>query len=294
MITIEKALGFSLLLHVAICILIVTVKIPEHTTSRAQFEAWVKDIAPAPRQATFVPKPVRIELTPTPEEAKPEALAPEAAPAKASHQAAPTRTAGPVSTARSNTLRSKGILGVIGSSSNSVFESNNLESAAVGTQQAESSSGSNISRQALKASSSNQASQGPADIGQVASASSGKVQAGTHQQASILAPKVSTSSGSFLSGKGDQNSLMSVITRKNSSFTRCYERSLKDNPNLAGRIGYEISVSTEGHVLDVRFTENTIRSSEVLECIKAILMRLTFPPLNGPVIFSSVLVLGTS
>lgn len=282
MITIEKALGFSLLLHVAICIFVITVKIPDHATSRAHFEAWVKDIAPAPRQATFVPKPTRVELTPEvpASDTKPEVSAPTKA--KASHQA-------PASTARSNTLRSKGILGVIGSrSSNSVFESNNLESA-IGEdkQPVESSNGSNISRQALK-------SQGPADIQHVASASSGKVQAGTRQQASVLAPKVSTSSGSFLSGKGDQNSLMSVITRKNSSFTRCYERSLKDNPNLAGRIGYEISVSTEGHVLDVRFTENTIRSSEVLECIKAILMRLTFPPLNGPVIFSSVLVLGTS
>ena len=103
------------------------------------------------------------------------------------------------------------------------------------------------------------------------------------------------SGGSAVSGNVDAQGVLGVIARKNSSFTRCYERSLKNNPDLAGKLAYEISVSEEGHVLDVKFIENTLRSSDVADCVKSILLRMIFPrPKGGPAIFSSVLVFGTT
>ena len=150
-----------------------------------------------------------------------------------------------------------------------------------------SSESGTMSKQALKPDFQNQGPEAPSQIRH-------SVQTGQRQAAGALVPKVSTGSASIASGHADQNSLMGVIARKNSSFTRCYERALKENPNLAGRLAYDITVSQEGHVLDLRFTENTVHSNEVTDCIKAVLMRLVFPPLREPVIFNSVLILGTS
>ncbi|MEI6805012.1 MAG: AgmX/PglI C-terminal domain-containing protein [Myxococcaceae bacterium] len=223
---------------------VMSVEIPKET-SRSEFEAWVKDIAPRKREAIILPKapvPVQKQFKEQPKE---QVFAPRAV------KAAP-------SPARVKALGGKGVLGLIGvkgamGAVGDVF-SENLSNVTEGKQRSElSSKGSAASKQAV-----------------------------TTGQLAKVEPKA-------------VGSVLSIIARKNNAFTRCYERALRNNPALAGKIAYELSVSSDGEVLGVQFTEDTLRVKDVSDCIKGILLRLVFPaPKGGPAIFSSVLVFGAT
>ncbi|MES2503557.1 MAG: AgmX/PglI C-terminal domain-containing protein [Myxococcota bacterium] len=320
------ALGFSLLVHIAMVISVMNIKIPEQRSSREDFEQWVKQIAPPKREAILLPEaPLPVTKSTTGPKSDVGSATGSGEPAAAASEKQATRDSGgggasesgsgsgspnAAKAARTKALRSSGVLGVIGVASSGgggsaladVFSSNsgkvsdNLNGVMEGKQRVELPNSSNISRQALKGpGGGGPGGKGPADIGGIASESSAKVNAGSRQGSDIPMPRVSSSAGTLVAGSVDANSVISVISRKNSSFTRCYERALRTNPDLAGRIAYEISVGEEGSVLDVKFTEDTLRARDVLDCIKGILMRLQFPqPKGGPAIFSSVLVFGTT
>lgn len=290
------ALGFSILVHVVLFISVMNIEIPKETT-RADFEAWVKDIAPRKREAIILPEaPVKSQPMEQPGKEKAAATGSKTAKASGSTKAA-------ASPARTKALRSAGILALIGVASDrssgskgkgaiaDVFSSDSgkvsddLGAVMEGKQRAELATGSHISRQAS----------GPADIGGIASNSSGKVATGQRQASELPVARVQTKTSGVVSGNADSQSVLSVIARKNSSFTRCYERALKNNPELTGKLAYELSVSEEGQVLGVKFTEDTLRVKDVADCIKGILLRLVFPaPKGGPAIFGSVLVFGTT
>jgi hypothetical protein len=320
------AIGFSLLLHIAVAISVMNIEIPKVTT-RAHFEEWVRDISPTKRKAVILPPSVK-------EVPKASPMVSGTASGSAGEAGNNTSNSGDGgnsdgkgtdkskgqpeakivgsggsgsggSSARTGALRSSGVLGLIGSKSGDV---GNVFSANTGPVVAEgkgsgttggsgggSGTGTVISRQGLKGSGYGGGSGGgPADINQIATASSGRVESGQRQGSALPTPRVTGSGGGTVSGNVDSQGVLSVITRKNSSFTRCYERALKANPDLAGKLGYEISVSEEGQVLDVKFIENTLRAPDVMDCVKSILLRLSFPkPKGGPAIFSSVLVFGT-
>lgn len=319
------AITFSLLLHLGLAISIMNIEIPKVGTNRANFEAWVKDIAPKKPQGIILPKMPKSIANPEPVE-KAEKIdniennAPvaESGPIKKStktkSQGTSTGSSGVPSVAPRK-VASAGVLGIIGVASDSnpkrggsrsavadVFSSNSgsvsddLGAVMEGKKSSQVASAENINRKNLRGSDGGVATtHGPADIGSVGAASSGKVTTGQRQEADIPVPKVSSVGGGITSGTADQNSVVAIIARKNSSFTRCYERSLKNNPDLAGKLAYQISVSEEGEVLDVKFVEDTLRTREVSDCIKSILLRLVFPkPKGGPAIFSSVLVFGTT
>ncbi len=213
-------------------------------------------------------------------------------------------------TGKASSLRTAGVLGIIGSTGGTgsgvgnVFSegsgklSDKLGGVMGGKQRAEMANTSNISRSGLGKGTGGGGGVGgskPADIGGIATASSGHAEAGSRKQSDIPSAHVVSSGGGLVSGNVDQSAAVSVISRKNASFTRCYEAGLRNNPNLAGRVGYEVSVTEEGSVMDVRFVEDSLRSREVLDCIKSILLRLNFPkPKGGPAVLSSVLVFGTT
>lgn len=278
-----KALGVSLLIHLLVLISVMNIDLPK-ASSQADFEAWVKEISPTPRRATFLPVKTAQKTSPTGSATGATAVAVSGAP-------------------RHKTLRSSAVLGLIGVASErggdlgKVFSAEaskmggDLAAVMDGKKPAEMPGNSNSLRPAFKSS----GSTGPADLGGIVSASSGKVESGHHKEVEIPAPRVMASAAKVVTGSVEQQSVLGVIMRKNSSFTRCYERALKSNSSLAGKLGYEISVGEEGQVIDVKFIEDMLRSHEVTDCVKAVLLHLVFPkPKGGPAIFSSVLVFGTA
>lgn len=296
-------IGFSFLLHLILWISIMNIEIPKETT-RADFEAWVKEITPRKREAIILEKVPAVQKQAEKQAVEPKEVKeiPEAKNTLAIKTGV-SKTA--PSQARVKALRSAGILGLIGVasqgssgsksamadvfSSDSAKVSDDLGAVMEGKKHAELASHSNISRRTLGAD-----SEGPADTDKIQHVSSGKIISGQRQESAIPVPKVHNVASGVVSGTADSSLVLGIIARKNSSFTRCYERALKNNPELAGKIAYELSVSSEGQVIDARFIEDTLRVKEVADCIKGILMRLVFPaPQGGAAIFSSVLVFGT-
>ncbi len=346
-----SAIGLSLLLHVLLVILIVNTPIKPKVISKSDYESFLKEMSRPRRQAVILPAPKeqpKVIVAPANKNvitekfvtgpSMPEAASPSVAPRQ---ESAPQASSGPEpssgsgggsgggkgtgrgtgngsgsgsgsGTAKGSSVRTAGILGVIGATGGTgpgagvgnVFSegsgklSDKLGGVMGGKQRAEMANTSNISRSGLGKGGAGGGGAGgvkPADIGGIATASSGHADAGSRKQSDIPSAHVVSAGGGLLSGNVDQVAAVSVISRKNASFTRCYEMGLRNNPNLAGRVGYEISVVEEGSVMDVRFVEDTLRSREVLDCIKSILLRLNFPkPKGGPAVLSSVLVFGTT
>ncbi|MBH1989446.1 MAG: AgmX/PglI C-terminal domain-containing protein [Myxococcaceae bacterium] len=324
-----SALAFSLLLHLFVAMSIMNIKIPEQVTQR-DFEKWVKTVQPIRSKGIVlkkVPAPLAHEANepvPIPKPAKEskvavnepavlpsnkESASPSATPSK-SLQASPKEPGQGSNPIRSK-LASSGVLGLIGVSGESsgqkgrgtamanVFSSNSdsfsddLDSAMKEKRSFAVASGSGFSKSSLKGSSGSLKS--TADIDSVGNSSSGKVAVAERKEAELPVARVSSGNSSVTKGSADQLGVLGTLAKKNSSFTRCYEKALKNSPDLSGKLAYQMSVSAEGSVFEVQFIEDTLRSSDVSDCIRSILLRLVFsPPKGGPAIFSSVLVFGTT
>ena len=57
----------------------------------------------------------------------------------------------------------------------------------------------------------------------------------------------------------------------------CYERALKNNPNLKGQVTVELTIAAGGTVKKVEFLENTVRDPGVARCFEDRIKAMTFP-----------------
>lgn len=85
-----------------------------------------------------------------------------------------------------------------------------------------------------------------------------------------------------------------AIQSRISVIRSCYERQLRANPDLAGKVTIEFTVEQSGDVVNARATENTTRDERVASCIVGTVSRLRFDPapvdasvtLNYPFVFA--------
>ena len=61
----------------------------------------------------------------------------------------------------------------------------------------------------------------------------------------------------------------------------CYQRALKRNPSLKGKITVRMSINTMGRVTRVDIDADTIGDPTVTSCIKGYARRWRFPPPEG-------------
>ncbi len=80
---------------------------------------------------------------------------------------------------------------------------------------------------------------------------------------------------------------------RKAAIQACYERELKRHQTLAGRLVLRFSVTPRGRVADVQFTENTLGSPEVSQCIEQVMKGWVLPftpeddvPVSFPFVFS--------
>ena len=65
----------------------------------------------------------------------------------------------------------------------------------------------------------------------------------------------------------------------------CYERRLKKNATLRGKLDLNIAVSSKGRVTDVAVNRDTVRDSRMLKCVDGTIRKWKFPkPKGGRVI----------
>lgn len=85
-------------------------------------------------------------------------------------------------------------------------------------------------------------------------------------------------------GSLDPNLVAKEVRTRIGAIKACYERALKRNPNLSGKIVVHWTITAAGTVSGVDIEQDTIGDSEVASCIKQLVARWRFPsPAGGAV-----------
>ena len=85
-----------------------------------------------------------------------------------------------------------------------------------------------------------------------------------------------------IDGVLDKNTLNRELRRAARGVKMCYQRALKRNPDLSGKISVRIEISTLGRVTSVELETDTIGDSAVSACVEGLMKRQRFtPPKDG-------------
>jgi hypothetical protein len=84
-----------------------------------------------------------------------------------------------------------------------------------------------------------------------------------------------------IDGSMNSNAVAAVIRRGMGAIRTCYQRALKRNPSLKGKITIRLSINTMGRVTRCDIDADTIGDPQVASCIKGYARRWRFPPPEG-------------
>jgi hypothetical protein len=115
-----------------------------------------------------------------------------------------------------------------------------------------------------------------AGIGDVGTSGGGKVNLGSKGDASVSG-RVKDSSPDVESGSVDREALARYVRQRLKAMQGCYERELKRNPSLKGKILVRFSILPSGRSGDIEFEQNTLGDDNVTECIRAVIRGWIFP-----------------
>jgi hypothetical protein len=91
-----------------------------------------------------------------------------------------------------------------------------------------------------------------------------------------IKPKMSSSTNDIY-GDVDKRAVQATIRRRTSALKVCYEKALRTQPGLKGKISYTIAISTVGRVTRVDIEEDTLGDASVRSCTKAKIKGWRFP-----------------
>ena len=84
-------------------------------------------------------------------------------------------------------------------------------------------------------------------------------------------------------GQLDPGIIAKEVRARMGAIRACYERSLKRNPGLGGKIVLHWTITAAGTVTGVDTSSDSMGDSEVVDCIKKLVLRWRFPaPQGGP------------
>lgn len=88
--------------------------------------------------------------------------------------------------------------------------------------------------------------------------------------------------GEAIGGDGDfaAAQVVALIRQRLSAIRACYERELRRNPQLAGKVTVDFTIQTTGSVSGVRASENTTGDAAVATCVTGVVQRFRWNP--GP------------
>ena len=92
---------------------------------------------------------------------------------------------------------------------------------------------------------------------------------------------VKDSAPAEMDGALDPNVVANEIRRRKGAIIACYERALKRNPNLSGKVELQFTVSAIGKVTGADIGTDTLHDDEVGSCITSIVRTWRFPPPEG-------------
>jgi outer membrane biosynthesis protein TonB len=115
---------------------------------------------------------------------------------------------------------------------------------------------------------------GIGDVGGVGGGTGGSVSG----QKAELKGKVDTGAADIASSPEDQNAVKTTMKRYTGRVKACYERELKGNPDLKGKVSVSFDIDTAGAVSGVAVVENSTGSAELADCIQKEIGRIRFNP----------------
>jgi outer membrane biosynthesis protein TonB len=82
-------------------------------------------------------------------------------------------------------------------------------------------------------------------------------------------------------GDLDPNMVAKEVRTRLGAIKACYERALKRNPNLSGKVVIHWTITQAGTVSGVDVEQDTLGDAEVASCIKSLIARWRFPAPSG-------------
>jgi TonB family protein len=101
------------------------------------------------------------------------------------------------------------------------------------------------------------------------------------RESRVVARVSSAALQEFDSDSRSQNDIKKVIRRRLGGIKHCYEKRLKRNPDLKGKIVVRFVIHPGGKVIEVEVMENTTGDRELGQCIAARVKSVRFPPAEG-------------
>lgn len=117
-----------------------------------------------------------------------------------------------------------------------------------------------------------------ASIGGLATAGGGKVGLEGKKESRVAAVKTEAPE---VDGSLDSSAIAEVVRKRIRSIQDCYERELKRDSSLQGKIEIEFTIGASGAVDDVRVSNNRMGSEAVADCIASRIKRWRFPQPDG-------------
>jgi outer membrane biosynthesis protein TonB len=89
---------------------------------------------------------------------------------------------------------------------------------------------------------------------------------------------IKTGAADISSSPEDQQSIAKTMKRYTGRIKQCYERQLKSDPDLKGKVSVSFEIGTDGNVSGVGIEENSTGNAELATCIKREVGRIRFVP----------------
>lgn len=98
--------------------------------------------------------------------------------------------------------------------------------------------------------------------------------------------KISARVGGNLGGKSgigqiDKGSVSKVFRRRRGAIRHCYERALKSNSSVKGKVSIRFTIGTVGRVTSAKVTTNSTGNGSIGDCIIGKVRSWKFPPATG-------------
>src|SRR5688572_12511652 len=89
-------------------------------------------------------------------------------------------------------------------------------------------------------------------------------------------------------GSMSKESIQQVIHRSLARVRYCYEKQLRRNPSLGGRVVVFFGIGADGGISDLKISSSTLGDPEVEKCIlKALAPPVSSEPIEVPVVLST-------
>ncbi|MGQ0507463.1 MAG: AgmX/PglI C-terminal domain-containing protein [Myxococcaceae bacterium] len=115
-----------------------------------------------------------------------------------------------------------------------------------------------------------------AGIGELGTSGGGNVNVGEKGDARVSG-RVKDAAPEIDSADVDREALGRYVKQRLKAIQNCYEKELKRNPSLKGKVVVRFSITPQGRASDVEIEENTVGNEAVSSCIRTVIRTWIFP-----------------